>query len=287
MSAIRNRQKFRLFDYVKEHGPTLFIAFAGFICIGIAKWPNSTLLYGDILKGFGEALVIAGVIGIVVEPILKRRLMREAAEGVFEHILGFDLEPQIRERLKEIAFSQTYYYREVHLHFTVNRSTESTVRLTCRSIMEVRSASSKPFEYSVRFISDRADRTNVHEMSLSPNSLHSGFVINPLKQADPEDADIDIWMSPKITLQPHSIEAPIYRTSTLFSCEMSLDGYYNYTPSKPMIGVSVRIESDPDVEVSVARPAQQRGQQWFFSNVVMNGEKVTVRWRPKSNPSGS
>jgi hypothetical protein len=49
------------------------------------RWPNPVVWHG-----LGEALIIAGVLTFVVDPFLKRRLLKEAAQGIFEHLIGFD-----------------------------------------------------------------------------------------------------------------------------------------------------------------------------------------------------
>ena len=52
----------------------------------------------------GEAAVIAALLMLLVDPFLKARLLKEAARDIFEYLLGFDQQPQLKERLKRSVF---------------------------------------------------------------------------------------------------------------------------------------------------------------------------------------
>src|SRR5207248_10135291 len=52
----------------------------------------------------GEAAVISALLMFLVDPFLKARLLKEAARDIFEYLLGFDQQPQLKERLKRLVF---------------------------------------------------------------------------------------------------------------------------------------------------------------------------------------
>lgn len=237
--------------------------------------------YIGLVKALGDALVIAGVLGLFVEPFLKRKLLKEAAEGVFEYILGFDLEPAIRERLKQIAFGQSLYIRDPHLLFVLERSSQNSIQISCTVDFELRNASPNTVAYTQSFIADRADFTEVQEFSLEPNHNSIGYVLVPIRRNDPTDQDTEIWESQKtLQIMPHIEGATRYRLGLKFKITASDDFYYNYVSARPMIGATVRILAPAEFSASVGSPAMQKGDQWYFPGVVMNGEKITVRWHP-------
>ncbi len=238
--------------------------------------------YLELAKASADALVIAGVLGVFVEPVLKRKLLRDAAEGMFEHILGFDLEPAIKERLKRIAFGQRLYVRDAQFTFALEPVSETSVKLACSVSYEIRNASASTVRFLQHFASDRSDFAKVHEFSLRPNNNSRGYVKIPIRQVkEDDDPETDIWTAEPVEIMPHAEGGPTYRFGCRFECLRPLDSYYNYVPSLPLIGVTVRIEAPEEFLVSVSRPAVQSGDQWYFSEVVMNGEKVTVRWHKK------
>ena len=69
----------------------------------------------EIISALGEALLSAGVLTLLVDPFLKARLLREASRSTFEHMIGFDNEPQLRERIRNIAFETKLYRRDYKL----------------------------------------------------------------------------------------------------------------------------------------------------------------------------
>lgn len=66
-----------------------------------------------------DALLIAGILALCVDPLLKRDLLTEASRGVFFHILGFDHHPQVKEKLKEIVYGTKILRTKMHSTVTV------------------------------------------------------------------------------------------------------------------------------------------------------------------------
>jgi MFS family permease len=68
-----------------------------------------TLSEVAILQELRVALVIAGVLAVTVDPLIKGKAHREAVRDVFHHILGFSLPLPIRNRLLDIVKNTTLY----------------------------------------------------------------------------------------------------------------------------------------------------------------------------------
>lgn len=289
MSIISPVHKLRHAWYRILHAaPGILVTVTGLGLLAITEYYLHGLWYSSLLKALGDATVIAGIIALFVEPAMKRRLLREAAEGIFEHILGFDIEPAIKERLKGIAFGQTLYVRDALHVFEISRLGGGRVRVVCSSTYELRNATASTVRHVPIFASDRADFTEVHEMSMSPTPNHPGFVTAPTRRSDPSDSEIDIWEAQPVEILPHRAGAAPYRMTTRFSCVMPEDFYYNYAPTKPQVGVTIRVVHDDSLVVSVAKPLIASGHgHWYYSGVVMNGERFVVRWHPKSDAAGN
>jgi hypothetical protein len=71
------------------------------------------------LARFGEAFIIASLLAALVEPFLKRRLLREASRSIFEHMLGFDLPAELREHLRNVVFNTVLYRKDVKMSLTI------------------------------------------------------------------------------------------------------------------------------------------------------------------------
>ena len=51
-----------------------------------------------------DAMLIAGILALAVDPFMKRDLLTEASRGIFVHLLGFEHHPQVKDKLKQIVF---------------------------------------------------------------------------------------------------------------------------------------------------------------------------------------
>jgi hypothetical protein len=97
------------------------------------------------IRGFGEALFIAGFLALTVDIFVKQRLAREVSQDVLAAALGYHLPSEIREEIREIASykvirrnvdvtyrisayesSQEYVWVESELEFEVENLTDSS-----------------------------------------------------------------------------------------------------------------------------------------------------------------
>jgi hypothetical protein len=74
-------------DWAGRHSSWLWAAI--FLIVGgyiFHRWPALSFPH-DV----GEFLLLAGALTITVDPYLKRKLQKEAAEDIFQHLLGISL----------------------------------------------------------------------------------------------------------------------------------------------------------------------------------------------------
>jgi hypothetical protein len=68
-----------------------------------------------------DAILIAGILALAVDPWLKRELLDDASREVFIHLLGFEHHPQVKDKLKEMAF-ETKLLRTLRMAVTVEHA---------------------------------------------------------------------------------------------------------------------------------------------------------------------
>ena len=109
--------------------------------------------WAELIRAAGEAIVIAGVLALIVDRPLKRALLREAAQGIFKHMLGFDHQPEIKERLQEIALETRLFVRRKYVHLTIEALDNHLVRTTANAEVDLVNPSStpQPFEQLMQF----------------------------------------------------------------------------------------------------------------------------------------
>lgn len=67
-------------------------------------WLDSIPSLREIGHGVGDGAIVAALLALAVDPFLKGKLLDEFSRGVFEHLVGFDQEPEIRAEIRKIAF---------------------------------------------------------------------------------------------------------------------------------------------------------------------------------------
>ena len=84
-----------------ERTPVKYISL---VYVAFGEWLVWESPPGYFRYSIGEAAVIAALLMLLVDPFLKARLLKEAARDIFEYLLGFDQQPQLKERLKRLVF---------------------------------------------------------------------------------------------------------------------------------------------------------------------------------------
>lgn len=115
-------------DYIAEHWLYLL---AGAILLGslagLYFYPEGGRWHGVI-----EAICIASALTLTVDPFVKTRLTHEVNKSIFYHVIGFDLPPEMQDRLR-IYLRGLEYYRE-SLSITAEalrvKDGEVTIRIT-------------------------------------------------------------------------------------------------------------------------------------------------------------
>jgi hypothetical protein len=72
------------------------------IAIGFAFMYEGHETHSEFCKAVGDALVIAGFLGIFIDPFVKRRLVKESIRSVDKLLIGYGLPPELQDRIKDI-----------------------------------------------------------------------------------------------------------------------------------------------------------------------------------------
>lgn len=71
---------------------------------GLYFYPETGLWHGVI-----EAICIASALTLTVDPFVKNRLTHEVNKSIFYHVIGFDLPPEMQDRLRTYLRALEYY----------------------------------------------------------------------------------------------------------------------------------------------------------------------------------
>src|SRR5882757_4428101 len=96
----------------------------GVFLIIIGSW-FLLFVQASIVRDFGTAVLISGILTVTVDPYIKGKTQRETAVDIFHHMLGFKLPEQIQERLKHIVETTEWYRTDTAIHCVVSESGEN------------------------------------------------------------------------------------------------------------------------------------------------------------------
>ncbi len=226
-----------------------------------------------------EALMIAGLLAIVVDPVLKSNLFKESSRGIFVHLLGFELHPQVKDRLQSIIFNTKLIRETCELRYTIEPQDGYfflTVEYDTKIINPTHTTI--PFTPSMEF--DMAHKAEIFEMSFTSSDGECKY-----HQKYPQL--IEIENQPGVhrveigTFNIEPIEKNIsYRGNGKYRIK-SLYGYSEIKMGSPTLRLSIRVNAPEDYEVGASPSDVVNGNYYEYNNFRMPGEHVIVRWRKK------
>src|SRR5271163_4569909 len=128
----------------------------------IHRLPN-----GRLVAAIAEALVVAGVLALIVDPFLKRALLVEASRGIFIHLLGFEHRPEVKDKIKEIVFETKLLRRTADLRCVIGERNDGSFDFTVDYDSEVINPTNTPLDYFPWMEFDKAHKLEVFEMTFT------------------------------------------------------------------------------------------------------------------------
>ena len=224
---------------------------------------------------FSEALIIAGVLAIAVDPFLKRRLQREVSRDIFHHLIGFSLPREIQDRIKEIVLDTKLYRRNMDLTCTFSRVPEG-VRIDCEYKFDLVNPSSEKAPFKQRLEFEKHENATLKSISCSDKSSDYGKA--PKLMESKEDPDVRFFEGPIVKIPPeqggHNIS---FRAE--YSIVRPVPAFHVQHFVLPTTGLTLILKSPPDLKVTASpADAQPRADEWIYKRLFMPGEHLEIRW---------
>jgi hypothetical protein len=254
----------------------LALAIIGALCVAAgliwlpANWSGNHS--NEFVKAVGDALLIAGALTIVVDPFLKRRLVKEASKGIFKHMLGFDHEPEIKDRLESIAFNTKLFRKDLRIVCNITDLADSTVRLDINQSWMVCNPTQRSLKYPPGLAFERAERPT--DVVLKVMGAES-FELRGCPQ-DPNELGV-------LRTERREAEVPPGESGLLveatFSVTLPDDFYHVFSAGSPLIGASISVNAPAHLKIVTSSGwTEQQGSTWRYQKLFMPGEVITVRW---------
>jgi hypothetical protein len=268
------------------------IAKLPYVYISLILWGTAIALYwipnisyltlhapwlGRIFHPIGESLVVAGVLVLLIDPFLKERLLKEASKGIFHYLLGFDQEPEIQERLKELVFKTTLLRRNYNIKCVLIPENDR-MRLDMDVSFEVFNPTTEGQKYIHAAQFEKVEQPKSRGMSLISEARSYCKKDVPF---EPRKDDVEVLESNagSLNIEPSSKKIS-YKFSTKVSLLYPLEFFHAIHVGTPTIGMHVEVIPPEGFRVTAAhfKNMDHIGNIWDYRDLFMPGEHVNIRW---------
>lgn len=220
-----------------------------------------------------EAAVVAGILTITVDPFLKRRLLKEASQDIFHHLLGFGLPLPIQERIKQIVQETAIYRQDMEMTCSLNE-VNGGVSLDCELKFKVVNPSYRKRYFKQILQFEKWEYPDLLSVSYSESRDYGKYA--PLTARKGEEEVLE-YQGPAMAIPPHDSKERWFRSH--FTVRRPIPGFWVQNFGYPTIGFVLRLRSKPEWLRVTATPADTTlGGEWIYRGLFMPGEHIQVRW---------
>jgi len=249
-----------------------------FIALGPALEHCGSLFHA--VPAIGEALFVAGILTLAVDPWLKRKLYKEAARGAFEHLIGFDHEPELKARIRSIAFETQLYIRNYDLQCEIEPKEGGGVVITAVKTLDVENQGLTNAKFSPGWTFAEADRPSDCEVT---QFCGSAKITRPPFLLD-KQGYFSAHADP-VEIEPRT-GGKRYRFVAKCKFEAPNDWYHPMYFGYPTIGVTARLRVPQDWKGWVGWQTDPSSEVVFQNTgLYMPSEKIEIQWRKPPEPA--
>ncbi len=283
-------------------------AAVGIGCLVAGVFIRHSTKVGDYKDGLGalcDALVIAAILKLTVDPILKRELAKDAAKDVFLYAFGYSLPGQLRSFVNDLVLETKIVRRQCNLHWQISPKDGDPKRvevvLDASFYVTNYSGSGLPYQHKVySWKEDPEDPGCVRAMYCRAKShpKKSYHKEKPNELVQGEDGYI---RGERVELPPHTKEDE-FRMGAVYYTEGARPGLDQFNIMEPTMEITVTVTVDdqlgnltfsvtPDLSDSresdnyilPERSPETRKLEcsWTLGRVFVTNERVLIRWKER------
>lgn len=128
--------------------------------------PSDPALSEHVLNGLGEAAIIATLLALLVDPVVKGRFARELTAATFPDVFAAGMPLPYREKLRDLISKTPVYRKDMEMNVTIGEATEGKRPLDIEVRFDVVNATSKPQKYQQHLEFDAAEEPVLKSVSL-------------------------------------------------------------------------------------------------------------------------
>ncbi|HEX8084567.1 MAG TPA: hypothetical protein VF529_09780 [Solirubrobacteraceae bacterium] len=239
----------------------------------------------ELVGALGEAMVVAGLLGVTVDFFFKKELARDA----FEAGLGYVLPVAMRGELSWMVGQQLLCV-EFDQHFTLRPDGDDCLILSVDVYRRVQNIGSKKVDYEPPFeldewfeTGDSANQSEIGSVEFFRGNAPLERELKTIRKGHTVEAKVEgMTLAPGEVVRVRCAGREIKRRN----------GSCSQTVTTPVVRPTVSVESCDDIDVDVqfgnCGECVRIGDRWQLQSTLLPHQVITVRWweRSKVGPAG-
>jgi hypothetical protein len=230
-----------------------------------------------LLDKIAEALIVAGVLALFVDPLLKRALLVEASRGIFVHLLGFEHRPEVKDKLKELVFETKLLRKTLDLHCLVEERVDGYFDFTVEYDTEIINPTNNAIDYVPRMDFDKAHKVEVLQMTFTSSDNKYRWHGRPEPKEREREPGVDVILGKTFTIQPES-KGVAYKVHGHYKILLR-NGYSQFYCGRPTLRTTMRAKAPAGYELTTTPATVENSNYWQYDSIQMLGDHITLRWR--------
>jgi hypothetical protein len=246
-----------------------------FFCLLLVGLVMRLLVPWHFWQALGEATIIAAILILFVDPMLKGRLLREASQGIFHYLLGYDQQPEIKERLRSLVFGTKLFRKNFYLKCVLIPESGS-MRLDMDVSFEVFNPTDEGQTYTHATQFEKVEHPKSYVMALISEA---GSYSKNNVPFNPKDGDIEVLEAKAgpINIEPDSKKIS-YRFSHKLSLSYPLEFFHAIHVGTPTIGMTLEVVPPKGFRVTASQTPTCTDNIWQYDGLFMPGDHKDFRW---------
>jgi len=223
--------------------------------------------------GVIEAVCIASALTLTVDPFVKKRLTHEVNKSIFYHVIGFDLPPEMQDRLR-IYLRTLEYYRE-SLSITAEALRVEGDEVVMEITLEGRIIALTRCKYAPSLEFEDTEHGAVEELWAKRTGEKDKLI--EWKASDPKatsDPMTTLYSAPVATLKRGERLESCFR----FTLRQRKQDYWVQTFGTTTLKTTVTLKPLANMKMYASHRPVSADNRYEYDKVFIIGEDIRIRW---------
>jgi hypothetical protein len=243
----------------------------------LQRWFPSGLGYS-----FGEALLIASILGATVDWYLKRRILREASADISKFLLGYSLPRDIQDQIRNLM-QTSLLRRGFEIRYEILRLGADRCKLNVDASFLLENFTNKPQPYTQSLAFEAEENPQIKELRLDSSDTKARYCLREGDRLTVQRTGGVKATGPGLKIGPLAW-GKTYRFGYRYSIEFPSSYPDILSFDTITSGVVVRIIAPADLEVvaGVDDTCDVSPDRYEYKRVFLPGQHIRIRWKPRA-----